>query len=80
MKHEPISTQREALERPVPAGREVWIVVNNPLGYKGLYLRVTKLGSRSYYFRFGMHGKQRKVFPGQLEDTYLNEAVSFPGK
>lgn len=75
MAHEPISTHREAVERPVPADREAWIVANNPLGYKGLYLRITKTGGRSYYYRFTMNGKQRKVFLGQIEDTYLNDAA-----
>ena len=38
-------------------------------------MRASKTGGRSYYYRFSMNGKQRKIFLGQLEDTYLNDAA-----
>jgi integrase len=75
MAHEPITSHREALSRSVPASKDAWITVKNPLGYTGLYMRASKTGGRSYYYRFTMNGKQRKIFLGQLEDTYLNEAA-----
>jgi integrase len=74
-KHTPILTHREAVSRPFPDGKESWTVVKSPLKYIGLYLRVSKSGGRAYYYRFGMAGKQRKVWLGDTSDTYLEDAA-----
>lgn len=74
-KIEPVTTHREAASRVVPDGREVWIKVISPLEYTGLYLRISKTGGRSYYYRYTMKGKQRKIHLGSLSDTLLPQAA-----
>lgn len=76
MAYTAIASHRDAVERQVPANKEIWITVKSPLKYTGLYLRINKAGGRSWYYRFGMAGKQRRVFLGNIDDVFLEEAAT----